>query len=342
MKHLTVLLILILWVTASCGCISHGETGPHEILITQSDGTTVILPHTAQRIIVTNSNIVEILAIMGDTDKIVGAGDAVITNPEIGPLLPENVTNVGRWIAPDIETILQLKPDVLIAYSSLKPKNADLIASAGIPILYIDCYKPDTLDQDVRSLGLLTGDPDGADRYLTLYHSVIDEITERLNAAPNLTRRIVYAENFHDYHAQGTGSGGDLLIRIAGGTNIMENASGGSAPVVSNEWIVAADPEVIIKISSSTETMDGPAEYQKLISRTGFSHMTAVTSENTWIVSAKITYGPRCFIGALAFAKILHPDLFADLSLDDLISRYAAAGFLPDHPREHLVYPDLG
>ena len=116
-------LTIILSVSLS-GCTSPAVVTPGNgtIKIVDSSGKTITFDKPAERIIVMGSDQAEILIAIGAGDKIVGVVNSVKNNPTLAPLV-KNVTDVGAWDSPNIETILSQRPDVVVAYASYKPKN---------------------------------------------------------------------------------------------------------------------------------------------------------------------------------------------------------------------------
>lgn len=327
--------LLIIGAAMFAGCTA-APSQNEGITVMQSDGTYVNLPHTAERIVILSSNAGEMLQILGAADKVVGACDSILANEYIGPMFP-NATDTGKWNVPDLETIISLSPDVVIGYSSSKPNNADAIKAANIPIVYIDCYKPTTMCQDVRELGKLVGNPEEAEAFCKYYEGVMDTLSGKISNVTEEHPR-VFCEGYTDYSAQGIGSGMDLLLNIVDGVNIIQEEDTSSSMKVSPEWIIDQNPPVYIKVATHANMADAENRYNAITSRTGFSGIRAIEDNRLWLIDSGITYGPRCFAGAAAFAKMLYPDEFKDLSVEDMLKDYNKRYSL-NLPVEDTVYP---
>ncbi len=188
------LILTMLCIVFAAGCISNESSG--NIVITNSDGTTVTLNQTAERIVLLNSNAGEILYLLGDADKVVGISQSIANNAEQVKMYP-NATIVGAWNEPDVEYLISLDVDLVIGYASSKPKNAEVLASAGIPIVYVDCTKPETMAQDIVEIGKISGNVEKAQRIANYYDEVIAEVV--LRVAPISMTRTVYAESYTAY-----------------------------------------------------------------------------------------------------------------------------------------------
>ena len=340
---LTTVLIVLCILAGFAGCTTESAHPDHNttqgIRIIQSDGTPVILPGTANRIVVANGNAAELLVAIGAGDRIVGVTDSVKGYPVLKDRFG-SLPSIGSWQAPDVETILSLSPDVIITYGTTKPKNADKITAANITLVYLDCYRINTLANDTRQLGILTGDPSGAERYAGFLEPLITMVSDRTANLTEEEKPKVYFESYSDWTAQAAGSGGDLLVQVTGGRNIagMLNAS---APKVSAEWVLQENPSLIFKVvSQSRQEEDYAVLQEEIAGRPGLSSLPAAKEGGIYLFSNEMVYGPRAFTGMLAMAKLEHPGLFADVSPQAYLDTYAAR-FLPGSNTTRWVYPAI-
>lgn len=358
------LIILVLAALASAGCTSISEKNqtaeqiahvPAEstpavsvaaydagsctpVTILQSDGSPVTIPCRPERIIVTNSDAAEMLIALGAGDMIVGVTETTKNASYIMNRIPQ-AQSIGDWQTPNIERMLSLKPDAVISYASSKPKNLDQIRAANITIIYLDCYRLPKLAADARAVGILTGHERDAEEYARLVENTTAIVTNRVATVSADKIPTVYFEGYSEYTAAGTGSGSDELLTMAGGKNIASDLSS-SSPKVSAEWVVSQKPANIMKVISSKETRPFAQVARAMADRTGWGTLPAVQQERIFLFSNSVEFGPKAYIGLAYTAKVLHPDLFADLDpaalLDDYAGRYLA-GSNTTQP----VYPDI-
>lgn len=324
------LILTMLCIVFAAGCISDESQG--SIVIMNSDGSNVTLNHTAERIVLLNSNAGEILYLLGDADKVVGISQSIANNAEQVKMYP-NATVVGAWNEPDVEYLISLDADLVIGYATSKPKNAEVLASAGIPIVYIDCTKPNTMTQDIVEIGKISGNTEKAQRIAEYYNEVITEVESRV--APISLTRTVYAESYTAYWGQGTDTGMGQLISIAGGWNIMKDTG---SKKISDEWVVSSSPEIIVKLVNNMN--DPNAAYGELVSRTGFDTISAVKNDKVWLLRNDLTYGPRSCAAAVALAKMIHPEVFKDMSVESVLTEFNTR-FGTDFDVTGLTYPAL-
>jgi iron complex transport system substrate-binding protein len=339
-------LVLVAGAAAGAGCTSPENspvTIPATTMVTTVPGPateaarTPALSIPLRRIIVTNANAAELLMAIGAEDSIVGISDTVKTHPVLGPRFSQ-VTSIGNWQTPDVETILSLHPDAVISYASYQPKNIDKITSANITILPIDCYKIDTLVSDARKLGNLTGKESGAEEYVEFVESGETLVRSRLGTPAGVDMPRVYFESYSDYSTLTGGTGADSLVTMAGGENIA-GLLPVSSPKVNAEWLVAQNPDIIVKVVASTKKdLDFKEVRSALENREGIRNTSAVKNNQVYVISNDIVYGPRAVIGLLYFAEILHPDKFSDLDSAKMLDEYAGR-FAPGTNTTEVMYP---
>lgn len=313
------------------------STASTAITITDSNGQTFTLPHVANRIIVTNSNAAEVLIAIGARDKIVGGTDIITTDPTLSPLL-QNITDVGDWQDPSVESILALKPDVVITYSNPPLEDLAQLQAANITVIALDCYKMDNISSDIREMGILTGEEQNAMAYTGFFDYYCNIVANRTANLTSAQKPSVYWEENADYASAGQGSGGDDLIKIVGGTNIFGNVTN-SYPQVSAEAVTAANPQIIIKTITYGATLQNMTDLRNsVMNRTGMENISAVQNGKVYILSGSIDLGPRGVIGMLYMAKILHPDLFSDIDPAAVQQEYAQK-FVPGTDTGIFIYP---
>jgi len=335
----------MLFATALAGCTSPTVTPSatptataQPVTITDSTGKVITLPHAADRIVVTNSDCAEVLIALGAKDKIVGIVNTVNNTPLMASQLG-NVTSVGVWDNPSVEDILALKPDVVISYASWKPKNIDQFTAANITLVQLDCYKMDNLTSDIQKMGVLSGEEDNATAYVNFIEDNMKIVTDRTaNVTADQKPAVYWEQNTTTITTAGKGSGGDTLIRMAGGNNIAGNQTQ-AYPQVSAEWILQSNPDIIIRNVGYVKSQDYMAGMiTNVENRTGMENVNAVKNKKVYVMSTAVAYGPKGFMGMLYMGKILYPDRFKDVDPQKALDTYAQR-FVPGANDYVYIYP---
>jgi iron complex transport system substrate-binding protein len=291
------------------------------VTIFQTDGTRTLLPCEPRRIIVANANAAEMLIAIGAGDRIVGVTESAKNVTYLMDKLSD-VESIGNWQIPNIERILSLNPDIVIAYSSYRPKNLDQLTEANVSVVSLDCYRLNQLPSDARALGKMTGKVEKAEGYARMVENTLDLVAGRVDAISSGDFPSVYYESYTDYTAASIGSGSDEMLQAAGGNNIASNTSSSSVKV-SPEWVVSQQPAFIFKVVSSSDTRSLPEIVQALKDRNGWDSIPATKNGRIYAISNDVAFGPRSYIGLLYMAKILHPEKFRDQDARKILTDYA-------------------
>ncbi|MDZ4042371.1 MAG: ABC transporter substrate-binding protein [Eubacteriales bacterium] len=293
-----------------------GAAGPAKrISIKDSHGRTVRVPNPPQRIVSLNSDVTELIYAFGEEKRIVG-----VTNTADFPPPVKDKAKVGTAFTPSVEMILALKPDVVFGYGSfLKPEIVAQLERSGIPVVFLDCYKLPTMAQDIRTLGTILNRQKEAAEYIAYFEHYQNLFKERAEKIPLNKRPRVYLEGYGDYAGTGPGSGGAGMLDNLGVRNIC-TVLRAPYPKVNPEWVVAQNPQVIIKACGSSvpsgydEKPEAMAKKRaEMKSRPGWQKMTAVQEERIYLLSSEIYTGPRMIVGIASFARWLYPELFRDI-----------------------------
>jgi len=342
----SIISLFIIWVLflGSCGCVTTGTALPpaqqdlyQEISFEDMTGNTLTLLHPADRIITTSTYATEYLIVIGAADSIIGNKEEAFKNPLLKDHL-RNASVVGASGTPDFETIVALHPDIVLMPVETSATIKEKFKNANLTVAYFDYYSIDAMPSMIRAMGEITGHSAQAEQYLRFYQRNDALINERLQNISTGRSPTVYYEMSGAYTTAGKGSGGyNYLSRLK-----VRNVAGelpGSYPVVSPEWIMAEDPEIIFKNCEQAQNTQNLLEvYDDLKQRPGFSTLSAVRNNRTYVVSSNILYGPRNIIGLLYLAKLSYPEQFSDVDPDYALDMYAAQFFSGANLTE-TVYP---
>ena len=191
-------------------------------------------------------------------------------------------------------------------YSDYPAEAANLskVGSYTLNIEAIVALQPD-LFKTIRLAGVITGHVSEADSLASALSERVDAVKAK-TLAPNVTTPKVYVE-YYPMWTYGPGSFGDDLISIAGGINVAHNASS-EYPEVTNEYIIAQNPEVIVY---TTGVMSTTTKYS-IVTRPGWENISAVETDHIYSIDDNLLsrYGPRIVDGLEQLAAIIHPELF--------------------------------
>ncbi len=302
--------------------------------ITDSAGRLVTIYKPQERIVVLNPDAVEAIRALGANDRIVCVTETIKETPAFFPVL-SGKPSVGMWYSPDIEQILVLEPDAVFAYAEWQsPEKLEDELPPAITLIRLDLYKPETLRDEMRTLGYLLDEEENASEYIKWHDGYVDEIEDKVSEIPEDERLKVFLDKSGEestkvrktYTQQ---SGGiSTLCERAGGINIAAEADlEGTYPEVDLGWILEHNPEVIVGLSNSGgyETDDESGieeEYERLIELSEFDNITAVEDEHVYLMDSSVPFATGYPIGLAYMAKWFYPEEFEDLDPQAIHQEY--------------------
>ncbi|MCY4272561.1 MAG: ABC transporter substrate-binding protein [bacterium] len=228
----------------------------------------------------------------------IGAGDQVIAVDEYSYYPPEApVTDLSGW-DPNVEAVLSYEPDLVVISNDANDLTAG-VEAVGVDVL----LNPAPADFEggyaaVADIGVAVGRTDEA---AALVADLRAEIEAALAGAPNVAIRI-YHELGETHYSASSNSFIGAVYAAMGTVNIADEADvdGYGFPQLTEEYIVEADPELIVITDQVAYTAEDVA------ARPGWGEVSAVRDGNIVVVNADIAsrWGPRLpqFIAAVAEA----------------------------------------
>lgn len=334
-----ILAVMLLFSMASCGQNTSPKTSPEALLpassaqaepetVTDTYGNKFELPMKLDKVIVLNSAVYEMIYVLGKDSIVCGVGDTVDY-----PASALTKEKYGDWKKPNVEKIMEAKPDAVIGYSSYLDNGiAKQLTDAGIPVIMFDLYVPSVIPTEVKTLGKMLGAEDKADEFLADIKKIQELVAERTKDVDPIT---VYYEGYTDYKSVGKGSGGTELMQMANLNSLTSDANE-SYPEISDEWILEKNPQMMVKMVSSTKKILGADItddkavkdlYTSIAGRPGWSDIDAVKNCKVLILSSKIGTNPLgTAIAPLYMAKTAYPEKFKDIDpdqyLNDMLKKY--------------------
>lgn len=307
-----------------CGLSQGGGAAaePGKVLtFTDALGRKVKILTPAQRIVLINGQAAEILCALGAEERIVGVSDHVAQNNVALLSGLKGKPSIGHSAHPSIEKIVELQPDLVIAYVTRVPPEVleGKLAPLGIPVARLNCYRVDTLEEDIPLLGKIVGREKQAEEYLQYFRKYLHETAVRLNGVEKRVR--LYPESFSDLVTYSNKAPAAKVLEWAGVDNIAADQPV-PVPHVTSEWVVAENPQVIIKVAThsyvkmgyGSENLQAVVDFRnELLRRPAWDQIDAVKSGRVYLILGEIWTGPRAPVGILYLAKWCYPERFRDL-----------------------------
>jgi len=253
-----------------------------------------------QRIISLAPAATEELYLLGAGDRVVG-----VTNYCTKPPQALQKERVGTVIEVNLEKIIGLKPDLVIATSLAGLKAVEKLKNLGIKVRTIQQAKDFTqICRQLLQLGDLVGKKKEAEEIVYEAQREVNIIKKKIE---NLPRASVFIQvGAKPLVTANRSSFINNLVELAGGENIAEGPKDISYMAYSREKVLQADPDYIIIVSMG---IAGEEEKRKWES---FKNLKAAENKNIYIINAYdiCSLTPVGFVDALKeIAGILHPDI---------------------------------
>jgi iron complex transport system substrate-binding protein len=199
-------------------------------------GNQVVLAAPAQRIVALSPHLTELLFAAGAGAKVVGAVD-YSDYPPAARRLPR----VGSDAGVDLEAVLALRPDLIVAWPNAGTVRAiDRLAELGIPTFRSEPRELEDIARTIERLGALAGTSSDAAK---AFRRGVADLAQRYSGRPRV--RVFY--QVWDRPLQ-TVNGDHVIskvIRLCGGENVFAGLPV-LAPEIDREALLRAKPEVVI------------------------------------------------------------------------------------------------
>lgn len=228
------------------------------------------MPFPPDRIVCLTEETVETLYLLGEEARIVGVSGYAVRPPRVRREKPR----VSAFTSADLPRILELRPDLVLAFSDLQAEIVAALIRAGVAVHAFNQRDVAGILAMIRLLGALVGRAERAEALAAGYERRLAQIRAQARSAQaGRPRPRVYFEEWDAPMISAIGWVSEL-IGIAGGENVfadLARAPDATARIVSPEAVVAAAPEVILASWCGRKVRP-----ERIAARPGFAAIPAV------------------------------------------------------------------
>lgn len=264
-------------------------------------------PRAPRRIVSTSPSITETLFALDLGASVVGVS-TFCRYPEAVRTLPK----VGTFLRPDAEVIARLRPDLVIVH----PNPNDIVRQLSvlnIPAITVERGTLASVFSSIRAIGESVRQRERASALVQALLGRLGRIKAAVAARPRKRVLIIVGRRpgaLTDLVAVGRGSYLSELVEIAGGENVLADASLPEFPRVSMETVIRLAPDVIIDAGDMGDTPEA-RERRGALALTLWKRQVAVSAVRLGAVypamsDAFVVPGPRVVDVAAQFAEWLH------------------------------------
>lgn len=244
----------------------------------------------------------EIVAGLGLESAIVG-----VTDYTDWPARMKSLPNVGSYVKINVEAVLALRPDLVVATDDGNPPAAlQRLQRVGLRVVTLRLRDVAQIEQSILSLGALTGRDAAARRAVEEMKRVTACVAARTRHVPH--PRVLFAYELDPVISAGRGTFTDQLLALAGADSITRDVAQ-SYPHLGLESVVARAPEVLV-VSSMNPVAEARQVQQALAK---WPPVPAVRTHRVHLIDSTNLDRPsqRVVYGLTLLARTIHPALFA-------------------------------
>lgn len=275
------------------GLLSTAGATRYPLTITDDLGRTITLKSEPRRIIAMLPSHTETMVALGAADKLI----AVDTYSNFPKAVVDKLPKAGSAFQPNLEAIVALKPDLILADESSGSRLTMKLAALGLTVYGGTAQTYNEVFEKMAVLGKMTNREAAATRLITKTRAELTALQKTVLALP---RTSVYYEVDPAPYSVGPNSFIGTLINKAGGRTII-SAAMGDFPKVDPELIVKSNPQVMIGLTG-----------EEAAKRPGWANLNAVKAGRTYKPTAEerdalSRPGPRLPDALRTLIKMIHP-----------------------------------
>ena len=265
-----------------------------KVCATDDQGEKICLEQTATRIATLSPGATELAWSAGAGDRVV----AVVDYSDYPPAA-KDVSSVGSHTRLDMERLLELEPDLVVAWVTGNPtEQVELLEELGLPVFAIEPRSFQAVSHTIERLATLAGtEAEGFAEAERFRRGIAELWAEYANADPVPVFYQVWDQplmTVNDEHLIGE------MIQLCGGDNVFGGIER-LVPRISPEAVISANPEAILAGGMGEENRHWLTRWQD------FPGITAVARDNLFFIPPSLVQRPtpRMLKGTRLFCEEL-------------------------------------
>ncbi|PHM61700.1 vitamin B12 ABC transporter substrate-binding protein BtuF [Xenorhabdus ishibashii] len=228
-----------------------------------------------------------------------GLGDQLIAVSAYSdyPETAKKLEQVADWQGINVERIIALKPDLILAWRGGNPQRPlEQLAAFGIPIFYSDIKKVEDVATDLERLAAYSPHPDLAMQSAANIRDKFNQLKQKYANLP--PKPVLLQFGMHPIFTSSSHTIQSEIVSVCGGKNIFAD-SPVPWPQVNREQVLTRKPEVII-IGGTEKQKQQVADFWR-----PQMNVTIIALNDDWFSRA----GPRVILAAEQLCNQLnHPN----------------------------------
>jgi iron complex transport system substrate-binding protein len=297
---------------AACGDDDDGDANGNgndsqTITVTDLLGREVEVPSPPRRVVALSPTAVEFVYAVGG--EVVGRAETALYPPGV-----EEVDAVGPAYQPNLEAILALNPDLIVADSIIHsvPQLRSAVEGLGSTVVFAGASSYDDAVLGLELMGRIFGQPDAADERISEIEASLAEAQAMIEGR-DVSAIVVIADRDRVVYAANRGSyPGDLLHLLGVENPFHGQPDSGPFPGFSTtppDLLLSADPDYILTLSPAPPPAPRLSQVLGLIG--GLDALSAIQEGRVVELDVELLVqasGPRAGQALLSIAEALSAD----------------------------------
>ncbi|MFC1940123.1 ABC transporter substrate-binding protein [Chloroflexota bacterium] len=300
MKKMGIFIVLSLLVSMLIGCQPRFQPGTY----TDDMGREVRIDKVPQRIISLAPSHTEILFALGLSDRVIG-----VTSYCNYPEEAKGKEKIGGFATAEIEKIIALNPDLILAFGTLQKSLVTELEDRGQTVFHLYPHNVKDILESFERIGEITGTVSAAKKLRKGIEERIRVVQENIKDIPEREKVTVFRVMGLDPPAT---IGGDAfqtdVYRLAGGRNVFGNTKKDYFQF-DLQTLVTLKPDIIVVGVGDEEEEEAKARVR---SQEGWGNLDAVKSDRIVTISTDLICRPSPRIAETIelLAKKFYPERF--------------------------------
>jgi iron complex transport system substrate-binding protein len=286
--------------------LSSTSPAPATLTVTDQLGRTVTVKASPQSIVSVAPSNTEIVYALGLADRLVAVTDYDNYPPEV-----KEKPSIGGFSTPNIEQVVAMAPDLVLATSIHQAKVIPQLEARGVTVLALNPKTIDQVFEAIELVGRVTGVEKEAAALTASMRQRVKAVTDKTaGLAADQKPRVFYIVWHDPLMIAGVGTLHDELIGLAGGINLGHDLAGYAD--ISLENVIVANPQVMIAGVGMGTGEDLPLQY--LNSEPRLADTDARKNHQVYAIDTDVVGrpGPRIVDALEQCAGFIHPELFGE------------------------------
>ena len=317
-----ILVLMLLICTSLWGCASESKPIQVDALpraaysVVDDAGRKLSFERKPTRIVSLTYGTDEILVDLVDLKRIRAfsrwAGDK-----EISFITREQLIDVGLKVNDNLEAILKLEPDLVVASSATSYDVVQSLENIGIKVYIASSPRNyEGMCRKIEHLAQAVGEAEKGKALVEAMNLRMQQLERRLGKLPDHERKIAVAFNF----TSAMGRRGDLLDNMLNKAHVINGVAAVTPPIsehgsviISKEMVVGIDPDVFLLPTWNYNNKQDVRGYAYEVKHDpAYKNLKAIKNNQIKFVSDKYRYvASQHIVEAVeAIARTIYPELF--------------------------------